>query len=164
MAAKPNTLDSLRRQLSTLEAKAEILRVKINRMAAKQAGAPCITTGLDLLWDAALPNSRIRSSKIQCRTEWNRIPVGERPPVAEVLVALKIWNRTSQWKEESGKFAPGLHRFIKNRMWDSLPESPKPMARYTNPAPRPSPKPGDDELITDPVEIARILTPDKFKS
>jgi len=164
MAAKANTLDSLRRQLSTKEAECEILRVKINRMAAKQAGAPCVTTGLDLLWDAALQNSRTRSSKLQCRTEWNRIPVSERPTVADALAALKIWNRTSQWKAEGGLYAPGLHKFIKNRLWESLPEVPKPMARYSNPAPKPPPKPADDELITDPLEIARILTPDRFKS
>jgi hypothetical protein len=136
---KGETLNGLRRQLATLEAKAEIVRVKINRMDAKEAGAPCITTGLDLLWEAALPNSRIRSSKLQCRTEWNRIPVSERPAVAEVLAALKIWNRTSQWKAESGLYAPGLHRFIKNRMWESLPDLPKPMARYTPVPEKPAP-------------------------
>ena len=157
MAAKAKTLDALRRQLATLEAKAEIVRVKIKRMAAKEAGAPCITTGLDLLWNAALPNSRTRSSKLQCRTEWNRIPVSERPSVADALAALKIWNRTSQWKEEGGKFAPGLHRFIKNRLWESLPDLPKPMARYS-PAPAAPAKPTTpDEPITDRAEIARLL-------
>lgn len=148
--AKPNTIDSLRRQLSTLEAKAEILRVRINRMAAKEAGAPVITTGLDLLWNAALPNSRTRSSKLQCRTEWNRIPAAERPSVAEALAALKIWNRTPQWKNEGGLYAPGLHKFIKNRLWESLPAAPDPMARYRPaPAPAPDPEPGEAATAED---------------
>ena len=154
--AKPNTIDSLRRQLSTLEAKAEILRVRINRMAAKEAGAPVITTGLDLLWNAALPNSRTRSSKLQCRTEWNRIPAAERPSVADALAALKIWNRTPQWKDESGKFAPGLHKFIKNRLWESLPAAPDPMSRY-RPAPAPSAAPQPSEPAT-PEEIRQMLS------
>lgn len=159
MSAKPNTIDSLRRQLSVLEAKAEILRVKINRMAAKQAGAPIITTGLDLLWNAALPNAQLRSSKLQCRTEWNRIPPGERPTVADALAALKIWNRTPQWKEEGGKFCPGLHKFIKNRQWESLPAVSDPMSRYRQPA-----KPIVQETQSPPAtaeDIAEILGPVK---
>jgi len=131
--------------------------VKINRLAATLAGAPCVTTGLDLLWQAALPNSRTRSSKLQCRTEWNRIPVSERPSVADALAALKIWNRTSQWKEEGGKFAPGLHRFIKNRLWESLPELPKPMARYSPPPASPAKPATPDDAVTDRAEIARLL-------
>jgi hypothetical protein len=159
MSAKNKiTLETLRRQLATHEAKSDILRVKINRLAAKEAGAPCITTGLDLLWNAALPNSRTRSSKLQCRTEWNRIPLNERPSVQDALAALKIWNRTSQWKEDGGKFAPGLHRFIKNRQWESLPDLPKPMARYTKPTAKPTTAPDPQEIVTDPAEIAKILS------
>ena len=152
------TAARLRKQLATAEATAEHLRAKLAAIAAKEAGAPPPVLGLDLLWQAALPISRIRSSKVQCRAEWNRIEKDERPTVAAALAALKIWNRCEEWKKDGNQFAPALHRWIKNRQWENLPEDSRPApSRYrTTPQNATGQVPG--EAITDAAEIAKLLS------
>jgi hypothetical protein len=129
----------LRDDLAAAEAVVTDIKTRLAKVEAKLTGEPPPQTGLDLLWTAALPTARTRSSKIQCRTEWLRIPVSARPPVKEVLTALKIWNRCDEWKKDGNSFVPGLHRWIKNRQWENLPEgsSRDPLARYRNPEPKP---------------------------
>jgi hypothetical protein len=124
--------ERLRRQLAEAEAVCGQLKNKLARIEAKLTGGPAPSTGLDLLWKAARPIARTRSSKILCRTEWNRIPAHERPTIQTILDALTVWNRCLEWKKDGGAFIPGLHRWIKNRQWENLPEDarPDPAARY----------------------------------
>jgi len=132
-------ITSLRKSLADAEAKAGNLRAKLAVVEAKSTGAPAPVTGLDVLWAAAVPKSRERSSKMQCRTEWARIPKADRPTIELAVSALKKWNRSEEWKTEGYRFAPGLHRFIQRRMWEALPEGGNdPRARY-NIAPTPPP-------------------------
>jgi hypothetical protein len=149
--------ETLRKKLAAAEATAEILRGKLAVIQAQLDNAPAPVTGLDLLWKAALPISRLRSSKMQCRTEWNRIPAGERPSVEEAVAALKLWNRCTEWKKDSNQFAKGLHLYIKNRLWEDPPEDSRPSARYMN-IPKPLPKHDPSDEITDPAEIAKFLS------
>jgi hypothetical protein len=133
-------------EIATLEATLGDKRAKLAGIEAKLTGAPPPVTGLDLLWAAALPKSRERSSKHQCRTEWSRIPKAERPAVQTAVDALKSWNRTEEWRKDGNTFAPGLHRFIQRRMWEDLPESATPASRYRpTPAPRPASLSTDDD-------------------
>lgn len=76
------TAASLRKKLAEAEAVADQLRAKLT-------GGPIPLSGLELLWQAALPKSRERSSKHRCRTAWNRIPQGERPRMEVMIAALK---------------------------------------------------------------------------
>ena len=148
---------SLRSQIAEAQAKLETQQARLAKIEAQLDGKPAPTTGLDLLWDAALPIARTRSSKIQCRTEWNRIPVSERPKVADAVAALKIWNRSEEWRKDGNSYVPVLHRWIKNRQWENLPEVVRvvPSARYSTPQ---KPIPADDsETVSDPEEIARFL-------
>jgi len=127
----------LRDDLAAAEAVVADIKTRLAKIEAKLTGEPPPQTGLDMLWDAALPTARTRSSKIQCRTEWLRIPVSARPPVKEAIAALKVWNRCQEWKKDGNSFVPGLHRWIKNRQWENLPEGSRndPLARYRHPAP-----------------------------
>lgn len=156
-AALHSKAETLRKKLAAAEATAEILRGKLAVIQAQLDNAPAPVTGLDLLWKAALPISRLRSSQVQCRTEWNRIPVAERPPIQEAVAALKLWNRCTEWKKDSNQFAKGLHLYIKNRLWQDPPEDSRPSSRcVTTPKPLPRHDPSDE--ITDPAEIAKILS------
>ena len=153
------TAERLRKQVSTAEASLETLRHKLAAAEAKILNAPAPLSGLDQLWKTALPMARLRSSKFQCRSQWNRIPPAERPPLEVAISALKAWNRSSEWKKDGNLFVPGLHRFIQNRMWEDLPEGSTRdgLARYrTTPKPIPQHLPEDE--ITDPAEIARFLS------
>lgn len=141
--------ERLRRQLAEAEAVVGQLKNKLARTEAKLTGGPAPSTGLDLLWKAARPIARTRSSKIRCRTEWQRIPAHERPTIQTILDALTIWNRCAEWKKDGGAFIPGLHRWIKDRQWENLPEDarPDPGARYrTTPKPEPVPEQTEEDI------------------
>ena len=133
----------LRDELASAEAVVADIKTRLAKIESKLTGEPPPQTGLDMLWAAALPIARTRSSKIQCRTEWLRIPISARPPVKEVLAALKTWNRCEEWKKDGNAFVPALHRWIKNRQWENLPESSRhdPLARYRRPEAAPPPPP-----------------------
>lgn len=153
------TAERLRKQIAKAEAELDILRDKLRKAEARVTGAPAPPTGLDQLWREAFPIQRTRSSKFQCRTEWNRIPIAERPTVADALAALKTWKKCDEWKIDGNSYAPALHRWIKNRQWENLPEATvvNPSARYST-TPKPKPAPTDpSEEITDREEIKRLL-------
>ena len=149
------TVDGLRQQVILAETTLGHLRSKLATAEARLTGSPAPESGLDLLWKAALSKSRERSSKHLCRIEWNRVPKHDRPPVQQAVTALKAWNRSEEWKKDGNAFAPGLHRFIKNRMWEDLPEGSTydPSARY-----RPTPQaPPIQRTAEDEAALAEFL-------
>ncbi len=150
------TVERLRRQVADAEANLGTLRSRLAKAEAKLDGLPAPETGLDLLWKAALPTARTRSSKHQCRIEWNRIPKHERPTVQVAVDALYKWNRCPEWKKDGNAYVPGLHRWIKARQWENVPESDRhdPLARY-RPLPKPLPPPPGEAAT--PEEIAEII-------
>ena len=157
--AKPNTLESLRRQVADAEAVLGALRARLAKMEAAAAGEAAPVCGLDLLWDAALPISRQRSSKQKCRVAWARLPASARPTIAVAVAALKCWNRCKQWYIDDHQYAKGVDKFISYRMWESLPEESNtaaPLHRNMSPKPRPA-EANFDEPVIDQAEIARLL-------
>lgn len=114
--------DKLRNQLAAAQAVVDGIQTKLNRIERKLTGEPPSATGLDLLWNAAPPMARTRSSKFKCRQAWNRIPEIERPKFGEIMNALRAWARCWDWKKDGGMFVPGLHKWIGERRWESLPE------------------------------------------
>jgi hypothetical protein len=159
------TLTQLRKKLADTEATASGLKLKIAQMEAQITGQPVPLSGLDALWKVALPIARNRSSKHLCRKAWNLIPKGERPEVETMISALKVWNRSLEWKKDGNQFVPALDRWIKERRWEDLPEVPTPSARYVT-IPKPTQKADPDQEITDPAEIAKFLSiqPDRVRS
>jgi hypothetical protein len=110
-----------------------------------------------MLWKAALPNSRNRSSKHQCRVEWAKIPKAERPLIETLVSALKTWNRSAAWRQDSNAYVPGLHRFIQRRLWEDLPEVMEAGSRYRH-APIIQPARDGSGEVTDAAEIASLLS------
>ncbi len=152
------TIAALQRRIADTEATLGSLRQKLAKALAKDAGTPAPICGLDLLWKAALPMSRKRSSKHLCRAAWNRLPKHERPAVADAIAALKAWNRCDEWRKNDAMFAPGLHRFISERKWEDLPEGghADPLARYRCTAPK-NQLVDPNDLVTDPASIRELL-------
>ena len=159
MSAKrpPATIDSLRRALAEAEATAGGLRAKLAKLEAAELGEAAPVFGMDLLWDAALPMSRQRSSKHRCRKAWEALPKAARPTIAEAIIALKAWNKSDQWFASDNLFAPGLHRFISDRMWETLPENKRAPIHRNMSKPQPLAQQRRGEGVTDPAEIARLL-------
>jgi hypothetical protein len=154
----------LRKQIADHEAKLESLRAKLAKITAPKGERPP-TTGLDLLWKEALPICRNRSTKHQCRTEWNKIPKAERPTLQETIDALKAWNRSDEWKKDGNAYVPALHRWIKNRGWESIPASGAVRSRHVSPTPKPLPEPVDpNDLVTDRAELKALLSLDPIQN
>jgi hypothetical protein len=154
--ALKDTAFSLRIQIAKAEAILSALRLKLAQAEAKITGEPVPVSGLEMLWAAALPTARTRSSKQQCRIQWSRIPKDQRPLIDDLVSALKKWNRCEEWKKDGNAFAPGLHRYIERRMWEDTPEiEPTPSRYRATPSNR---KPDPTDAITDPAEIAKFLS------
>lgn len=152
---KAARITKLRNEIAKLEAKLGGLREELARLE-REEGDTSPLSGLDLLWQNALPKSRERSSRQQCRVEWHRIPKDERPPLPTVLAALRAWNRCEQWTKDANAYAPGLHLFIKRRLWEDVPQVRDPLSRYRAPK-KPEPAPPPPEEVATPDEVAEIL-------
>lgn len=152
------TIDAIRRQLAEVEAEAGRLRAKLAKMEAVESGNPEPVCGLDLLWEAALPISRQRSSRQKCRVAWARLPAAARPTIARAVAALAAWNKCKQWYVDDHAYALGLDRFISNRMWEDLPVESKTVAPlHRNMSASPKPTPVADAVKLTPEETAHLL-------
>lgn len=146
--------EKLAKQRAVHEAALSSIDIQLAKIHAVLAHQPVPVSGLEILWKAALPIARTRSSQQQCRVEWNKIPKAERPAVAELLTALKVWNRCTEWKKDGHTFVPGLHKWIGRRQWQDLPEVEAAPSRY-----RATPKAvsSSTEESATAEEIAEIL-------
>ena len=158
MATKLQTqIDQARMKVAEQEAILGDLKEKLARLLKQQNPADAAAvSGLDLLWKAALPKSRERSSRHKCRVAWHRIPKSERPSLDLAISALKAWNRCEEWSKDRSQFAPGLHRFISERMWEDVPEVHDPLGVYRKPAKPAAPDPDPDDLAS-ADDVAEIL-------
>jgi hypothetical protein len=148
--------NKLRKQLADAEAVVAGLTLKLAKTEAQLTGQTVPISGLDELWKIALPIARTRSSKHLCRKAWNMLPKGERPTIATMISALKIWNRCREWKKDGNQFVPALDRWIRERRWEDLPEVEQASSRYRT-APKPIPQADPTEAVTDKAEIAALL-------
>ncbi len=158
--------EKLRNQLAAAQATVDDLKAKLSRIDRKITGEPPKETGLDMLWKAAPPMARTRSSKHKCRQQWLRIPESERPKIAEVINAMRAWSRCWDWKKDGGLFVPGLHKWIAERRWENLPEdqSAGSQARKFEAAPAtPQSSPQDplseDQMPATAADIAAVFAP-----
>jgi hypothetical protein len=151
--------EKLRDAIAKAQGTVDHLQAQLRKIEAKIAGDPPVETGLDLLWDAAPAMARNRSSRLKCRTAWNRVPANERPRIPELIAALKAWSRCQEWRKDDGQFVPALDRWISQRKWVDLPEDGKNdvAARYRV-TPKAAPKVDPADVVTDPAEIAKLLS------
>ena len=152
---KASEITRLRKEIVLLEAQLGGLREDLARLE-RVPGDNSPLSGLDMLWKAALPKSRERSSRQQCRVAWNSLPKSERPDLETAVAALRAWNKCEEWSKDGGKFAPGLHLFIARRRWEDVPEVRDPIAKYRAPKP-PAPAAAKEEDFASEAEIAAIL-------
>lgn len=159
--------ERLRLQIADAEANLGHLKAKLARLEAQLTGEPVPSFGLDQLWKTALPIGRTRSSKQNCRIEWNRIPKHDRPTIQTAVDALKIWNRCEEWKKDGHAYVPGLHRWIKSRQWENLPEvsTRDVSARYRVPQ-KPVQQTAPEDIATqeDIADILSVLRPNRMNS
>lgn len=146
----------LRKDYAAAQATADVLRARLSRAEARLSGEPMPETGLDLLWEAAPPMARKRSSKFKCRQAWLRVPQAQRPRVSTLVDAIRAWSRDPEWRKDDGQFVPALDRWIRERRWEDLPENQRPIVRAPQSKPITHQVPDGDTPAT-PEEIAAVL-------
>lgn len=151
---KAAKIAKLKKQIAALEAQLGGLREDLKRLE-REEGDTSPLSGLDMLWNEALPMARQRSSRQQCRVEWHRLAPADRPKIEVAIAALRAWNKCEQWSKDAGAYAPGLHQFIKRRLWEDVPQVRDPLAKYRAPKPA-APAPQPEELAT-AEDVADIL-------
>jgi hypothetical protein len=153
---KAAKIAKLRKEIALLEAQLGGLREDLARLE-RAPGDESPLSGLDLLWKAALPKSRERSSRHQCRVAWNSIPKHERPDLETAVAALRAWNKCEEWSKDGGKFAPGLHLFISRRRWEDIPQVRDPISQYRARKPAAQAPATKAEEFASQADIAAIL-------
>lgn len=84
------------------------------------AVADAYPPGLLMVWDAAPPKARERSSRVDCSVWWKKHRCED---IAEtVLTGLEAWKASEEWTKDGGQFVPGLHRWLKARKWLEPPQ------------------------------------------
>jgi len=74
-----------------------------------------------VIWDGHPQKARGRSSKVQVEKAWKAIPAKERPSHDSLIDALVKWRASEEWKREDGRFASGVHLWVKHRKWQVEP-------------------------------------------
>jgi hypothetical protein len=146
----------LRKEIASLEAKLGGRREELARLERAE-GDTSPLSGLDLLWQAALPKSRERSSRQQCRVEWHRLAKEDRPRIEVAVAALRAWNRCEQWTKDGTAYAPGLHQFIKRRLWEDVPQVRDPLSKYKAAKPAAPVAPPAAHELADADDVADII-------
>ena len=79
----------------------------------------------EILWKNTPPKGRERSSQKQLHQAWVKIPAAARPSHQQIIQALAAWKRSDAWTADSGKYVPGIHRWVNDRKWQDLPQPAK---------------------------------------
>jgi hypothetical protein len=72
------------------------------------------------LWKTSPKRARDRSSKKQVFNEWKKIKT--KPDKKTIVTAINAWIACHEWTRDNGQAIQGLHLWIKNERWESLPE------------------------------------------
>jgi len=84
---------------------------------------------LESLWKATTPQSRNRSSREKLAEAWDRTK--NKPDSSLVLRVIGLWATCQDWTKENGQYAPGIHRWVKERKWESEPETEQSQVKLT---------------------------------
>ncbi|MCP5534257.1 MAG: helix-turn-helix domain-containing protein [Akkermansiaceae bacterium] len=78
------------------------------------------TTFVETLWNRTPSKGRERSSKKQLEAALKKLP---RDVTEETIIeGLEGWKRSESWTKDNGQFVPGVHRWVNDRKWESIPE------------------------------------------
>ena len=94
---------------------------EVEEPESKPSGAAAsIEVAVGRVWKLFPGPSRNRSTKKEAADAWRKLK--PRPELGEVLRVLGLWAKCDQWTQDGGKFVPAVHRWIRNRGWESEPE------------------------------------------
>ena len=108
---------TLRRDIAEAEAKAKEEEDTLSEIGRK-ADYPQL---VESLWRIFPATSRNRSSKKKVADSIKKIRI--RPSDDIIIESARQWASSHGWTKDSGQFAPGIHIWVKDRKWESEPET-----------------------------------------
>jgi len=76
--------------------------------------------GFELFWNA-YPAHR-RSGRGKAEKLWRQVSA-LRPPIDELLAALRWFRESSEWNRDQGRAVPGITRFLEEQRWEVAPKA-----------------------------------------
>jgi uncharacterized protein YdaU (DUF1376 family) len=74
------------------------------------------------VWSAYPKVGRERSNKADTEEAFRKIPAKDRPTPDDITSALAKWKLSLSWTDNGGAFVPGVHRWVKARQWENIPD------------------------------------------
>ena len=87
--------------------------------APKSAGVHALVSAV---WSAYPKVGRERSSKADTEEAFRKIPAKDRPTPDDITAAVAKWKLSLSWTDDGGAFVPGVHRWVKARQWENIPD------------------------------------------
>lgn len=72
---------------------------------------------VESIWKLAPKKSRLRTSRKKVSDQWAATKA--KPNTEKVLALYKKLADTQEWKKQDGQYAPSVHRWIKERRWET---------------------------------------------
>lgn len=96
---------------------------KSNTVPAREKRKEAISAITDAIWKASPPICRQRSSTQQLRKALE----ATEPPVSleilpSILEGIGAWKVSAKWLAEDGQFQDGIHKWVKYRQWENIPD------------------------------------------
>lgn len=92
---------------------------------SKQPPSPPKGEFIDLakaLWESCPKLGRERSSKVKLLDAIQKLPKKHVPDIQTATSAIRAWCASESWSKDGGQFVCGIHIWVKNRQWETLPE------------------------------------------
>ncbi len=82
----------------------------------------------EVIWKAAPKIARQRSSRKglweALQKTFRAIDPKEIPTEVELLTSLEAWKLCQEWTKKDGEFIPGIHRWVSDMKWETIPDAP----------------------------------------
>ncbi|TXH18304.1 MAG: hypothetical protein E6R03_02435 [Hyphomicrobiaceae bacterium] len=78
------------------------------------------------IWENCPKLGRERSSKVKLLEALKKLPKKDLPDITIATAAILAWCASESWSKDGGQFVCGIHIWVKNRQWETIPEPAKP--------------------------------------
>jgi hypothetical protein len=77
----------------------------------------CADKLFESFWNTVPANGRKRSGKLKALTAWKKMTEEEQ---RKAFTAIEIFKSSEDWSKENGKYVPGIHRWLRDKFYDSV--------------------------------------------
>jgi hypothetical protein len=121
-----NAAVTVKADIAEAEAEAEVEPRELPKKLFRENKGNSTTSDLSPLvsavWSAYPKVGRERSNKADTEEAFRKIPAKDRPTPDDITAAVAKWKLSLSWTDDGGAFVPGVHRWVKARQWQNIPD------------------------------------------